>query len=251
MFGPVAVANGQGDPGFFDGIQSSGHRVRIVSPVCSGTDPEGATTLGEIDAGTQYHRDGVRINSSATDHVVDNPSCFNQTGQSVRTEMGSGVCIVHQKGTGGPFSAGAWGSVGSTYVDENSITTVGNVQNTVWVKTWGNPNVPHEGWQPISDLGYDSRPQDGSAAVSRFVSTLELNSASGSKEITTTGLGVPSGRRVRIVITTYSGGEYTIDVVRGSTLGTVTMAGIMHGCEIVYDGTNWKLVQLLDGATFG
>lgn len=247
LFGVVSIANSQTTPAGLYGIEIGGASVRVVSPVVIGTDNEDASDATELDAGTVYHLDGIRVTSGASDVVITHPAIRGYTSRSVRVDMASGSCVVHAVGAGLPYSSAvAYGSAGSTWMN----TTATDRGDALWVKASGAPNAPTTGWEQIVDYQHISRPADGTASVARSSGTIELNSASGAKAVTMATTGVPTGRRVRVVITTFSGGTYTLAVTRGGTSGTVTLGALLDGCDIVFDGSSWKLVQLLGAASF-
>lgn len=77
---------------------------------------------------------------------------------------------------------------------------------------------------------------------------IELNKTSGATAATMTA--TYAGHVVRVVITTFSAGSYTLACTRGSTSGTVTLDALGEGALLVYSGSAWKLLELIGGATF-
>lgn len=78
--------------------------------------------------------------------------------------------------------------------------------------------------------------------------TIELNITSGTTVVTMTALA--AGSEITVYAGIRSGGAYTLAATRGATSGTVTIDAVGEGVIIKYNGSAWKVVSLLGGATF-
>lgn len=96
--------------------------------------------------------------------------------------------------------------------------------------------------------GYRSLGADAACTLAATDRQIELNSAAASKAVTMTATA--AGHEVDVIASVVSGGDYTLACTRGATGGTVTLNAAFEGCRLVYDGSNWKLIELYGGATF-
>lgn len=88
---------------------------------------------------------------------------------------------------------------------------------------------------------------DAACVLAATDRVIELNKTTGTTAVTMTA--THAGHRVRVFLGVRSGGDATLAVTRGATAGTVTLDAVGEGCDISYNGSVWKLDQLLGGAT--
>jgi hypothetical protein len=137
---PLCIANGQVAANTYDGIAIFGKHVTVSGGTILGVDADAIYQESDLAALTEYHRRNIFIDVSA-EHIqieVDDED-YNASSQGIRTNMTSGICIIHQRGAGTPVAIGVYGGLGSTHLDTST--------GILWRKTSGAPNAPTTGWQ--------------------------------------------------------------------------------------------------------
>jgi hypothetical protein len=98
--------------------------------------------------------------------------------------------------------------------------------------------------------GHTMRGADVAVTLSVQQTFVELKSTSGTKAVNM-GSGWSDGQTMTIVLSSRSGGSYTLACYRYDAAGTITLDATGEGCHLVYDTSyGWKLFNLIGGATF-
>lgn len=103
---------------------------------------------------------------------------------------------------------------------------------------------------PIADNGHRVLGADAALALLPTDAVIEVNSAAAAKPATMTTAGMGVNQQIRVSATVVGGGSYTLAATRGLTAGTVTLDAVGEGVDLLWDGTVWRVVTLLGGATF-
>lgn len=136
----LVIANSQAGAGLYDGVLIEGRNVRLTGGSIVGVDGDDVKVEADYAALTKMHRNSVRVAPTASEVTVDVPQSYAASG-GIHVLATSGVCLVRQRGAGTPAAAGAYGSVGSTYLQTDAAAGLAH-----WVKTSGNPDQPTVGW---------------------------------------------------------------------------------------------------------
>lgn len=96
--------------------------------------------------------------------------------------------------------------------------------------------------------GHRELAADAALSLAATDRTVELNITTGTTVATMTA--THSGHTVTVYAGIRSGGAYTFACTRGATSGSVTIDAVGEGAILKYNGSAWKLVSLLGGATF-
>lgn len=96
--------------------------------------------------------------------------------------------------------------------------------------------------------GHRELAADAALTVAATDRTIELNITTGATAATMTA--THSGHQFIAYAGIRSGGSYTFACTRGATSGTATIDAVGEGAIFKYNGSAWKLVSLLGGATF-
>ena len=96
--------------------------------------------------------------------------------------------------------------------------------------------------------GHRELAADAALTVAATDRTVELNITTGTTVATMTA--THTGHEIKVYAGIRSGGAYTLACTRGATSGSVTLDAVGEGAILKYNGSAWKLVSLLGGATF-
>jgi hypothetical protein len=96
--------------------------------------------------------------------------------------------------------------------------------------------------------GHRELAADAALVIAATDRTIELNITTGTTVATMTA--THTGHEVIAYAGIRSAGAYTFACTRGATSGTVTIDAVGEGVLLKYNGSAWKLVSLLGGATF-
>lgn len=96
--------------------------------------------------------------------------------------------------------------------------------------------------------GHRELAADAALTLAATDRSVELNITTGTTVATMTA--THTGHEVTVYAGIRSGGAYTLGCTRGATAGDVTLDAVGEGCIVKYNGSAWKLVALLGGATF-
>jgi hypothetical protein len=240
IIAPRVIANGTDAPGSYDGISVAGTRIRLRGGIFQGKDATTIAVDGDFAALTAVSRYAVLVSSLASDVEIDAGDArgFTVVDQlAFRTSMTSGRCIIRQSGASTPVSAGAYGSIGSTWT-RTDVT--GAPVDVLWVKTSGTPDDPNVGWQRTIDIGGILLRGDVDYAASGASDrTLIWTSAlTTTRTVTLPTTALYEGMRFRVVRYAGATGADPLNVSDGSTtVKALTAAG--QWVDVEYSGSDW------------
>src|SRR5690606_34987620 len=133
LISPVSVANSQESAGSYHGIYIRGEHIAVRGGTVLGVDSDEIKEDGDYAALTKYHGRNIYIASQADDVYIDiDFQDYNATSQGIRSDMTSGSCVIHQRGSllNVPASSGAYGGIGSTF----NRTNASDPLDQLWVK---------------------------------------------------------------------------------------------------------------------
>jgi hypothetical protein len=235
---PICIGNGRSAAGTYDGISISGARVAVRGGIYYGADTDDVGVEADVTALTEYTRYGVNVNSTASEVVLEMEgaqfNCLTQS-QPWASSMISGVCLIHQRGTGVPSSVGAYGSIGSRRIQTDATTGA----SVAWVKGSGAPNAPLAGWKRVEDNHSLTDHDNSSTSVAPTSTRIHrLNVAiTADRTITLGTTAAYEGIILHFVRTAASTGAFNwiIGGLKNLTTGT--------WCDVIYDGSAWVLFR--------
>jgi len=204
----MVVANGT-QAGTWNGVYLRGKHIRMLGGHVFGVDPDAVFVDATLTAATPTHDRNILVDSTYSEDVVirDVIQAYSVQSQGIRTNMTTGHCVIHQRGTGSPANL-VYGGMGSTWVQTDTTDGVG----ALWEKTSGAPNAPGTGWV--------RRVMGRQTAVTAADIALHANWGAGASVSVDAGSTEESGRMVITVGTTpgsqptatitFPGGAYSV-----------------------------------------
>lgn len=249
----AVLATGAGEPARF---QIKDNLVEVNAPVSAAIQVQGTNDV-EISGNR------VTVNDTAPRHIIVRSTRDQANVEVVRNHLFSSVA--------NPDGIFIWGD--ATYdlsrvrVHSNYISSDGGSQPTGGIEVvsgafnladidirenYISPAVssPYQGL--LLSGGHRLVTDNGALTVGIGDQVIELGSTDGAvKAATMNTNGVPSGQRVRVVMSEYSSlGSYTLAATQRETSGTVTLRAIDDGVDLLFDGSVWRVIGLLGSAFF-
>lgn len=136
------------------------------------------------------------------------------------------------------------------------IPAAGERDESNWIDPdTGLPNA--RGWKPDMLLSLSravsatvNLAENATHAVAVTDGTVTLHSSDASAKPATMTATYPGHRVTALMRERSSTGSYTYAATQGTTSGTVTLDAVNEGVVLEYDGTIWRVIDLLGGAGF-
>lgn len=238
LIGVKSIANSQEAANLYHGINIAGTRVRVRGGLVLGVDADTVAVEGDYAALTKYHNRNIFVASTAVDVEIHNVTeDYNATAQGIRCDMTSGVCLIHQRGTGLP-SNGVFGSIGSTWIRTDAATAA----DVLWVKTSGAPNASTTGWQSVfevqsltaADIAAGTFPVGDFTFQGDIVSSLGALRATGSTtgQLAVGTSSLPSNIRAFLSGSTTAASAAAVALSIGTTLAAAANSDSLYGIRV-------------------
>jgi hypothetical protein len=133
---PICTANGQASAGLYHGINLNlSRRINILNPICNGVDGDYITSDADYSSLTKYHKYGIYVAVDCVDGItIKNPKITNSTNAyQLFVGMTTGSCIIEY---GSWTLSNAYGSMGSTFVNNGAVYTKKSSTPTDFANGW-------------------------------------------------------------------------------------------------------------------
>jgi len=137
----VVAGNSADYAGFYAGVHVHGAHVAIRGGSVIGVMGDEVLSEASLAAMTRTQGNNILVDATASDVTVDVDFEAYSAVQGIRTDMTTGVCVIHQRGALTPNVDLIDGSIGSTYLKTDAADPI----NAAWRKTSGAPNAAG-GW---------------------------------------------------------------------------------------------------------